>query len=613
MRIRGFTRNIEFELKAHQLKNCRVVIDGQNYFYNLYQDFNLPFQFGCEADKYAECLRKHLMPFKRANVKCYIVFKGGHEDKTKAINKEKRNNGRTFELNEPLVDDEIVLPVFMKVVYKEVLSKLGLNFVVCQFESKQQCIALAQKLKCPIISQDVEFCFSGVPYIPKSTMTFVENQDCIECGIFHYDLFRSKYNLTKEKAAVFIAILDEKTPSYSIDIFKKFFDYLKLPLSFKRRNSQLLKWLKTTQNPISKVSPFLGIEYRETFKEEVDKNINRICKDETVGIPAQYLLKGNEVTVTKNDPDWFEKGVALGTIAIQYVNMYYCDFVFGSWCIEDLSGDDACLLSFDIVAYAYNLLTNYQRDELLFFNINGETEHKNVSLTNPATIPKPSYVAQNNPFENGWDGIKDLQLFDHFMTHSLKGVNLEALDKLGEDARLLVLALVYFSRRKADAPTREVYSILLSYVMLGVVSDKVDARNNNVNLKKKPLLASITDKNLVTKEHCNIANSIMADFFELSDSELNTIFDRTLIHPFVEFKHCLQAINNLNKLCGSPYRSTMISKTYNGTLVYKCFYSMRAMTATKAMNYLQEKLSPAPTVLALFNGLIGVYDEVMST
>lgn len=507
---------------------------------------------------------------------------------------------------------EIVLPPFMKSVYKEVLKKMGIPYVVCQFESKQQCIALAQKLKCPIISNDVEFCFSGVPYIPSTTFQYDDSAKSINCGIFRYANFQNKYRLTKEKIAIFITLTNERV-GFPESYFDQLFRDLKLPYSPFRRNEVLLRRLERMrpQDLLSKIFVYTDCENQKKFKEEVDKMIDFICRSESLGIPAKYLLDSKQVFIKENDPDWFEKGVVLGYISLSYSNMYNAGILQGSWLIQDFEADDAMLLSFDIIAYAYNLMTNFEKDEIVFVNKNGTLESKGVSTENAIIVQKPPYNAQSSPFENGWDDIKTLQLFEHFMTQSLHGINFNVLETIPEDAKLLILALVYFSRHKSDNTAREAYSILLSYVMLGVVFEKVDEKNNNHELKKKPILDPFTDPHLVTRADCNAANSILDEFFTLKPSELHEIFDRKLMHPFMEFQHCLNEINNLNKLCGMPFQPTVYHKTYNGTFVYKFFYSLKETPGEGTKSCIEDKLSPAPTVLAFLNGLIEVYEEVM--
>lgn len=607
MRIRSFCKNIEYhELEECYLKNCRVVIDGQNYFYNSYQASGLPFAFGCEADKYAQYLRDHLSMFQKANVKCYIVFKGGHADVKKNFEeKDKYLSGPTYEASDEY--DDIVLPIFMKTVYKEVLNEMGIDHVMCEFESKKQCIALAQKLRCPIISFDIEFAFSGVPYIPHvPPLTFDSQRAAIQCGIFKLGNFMRKHGLSKEKLAFFIVLTDEKI--FPELFFQSLFESERIfnQKPFKR-NQELLKWLSknSINGIIGKIFRTLSSEEQQKFEEEHTNICDMIGRIETPGEPVKYLMNGKSVSFEENDPCWFEKGVISNKIARSYVILYHADSYKGSWCIEDNEADDSLFFSIDLIKYAYNLLTNYQRDNLAFYNIKHEFQNVNVALTNSEPVRKPIYEAVNSPFENGWDGLKSMRLFDFFLEESLPDIHFADINNIPEDARLLMLSLIYFSRRKVVDTTREVYSILLSYVMLGVVFPKTGDNNEECT---NPSNAS--KKDYVSVSDCHEAYSVLEPFFKLSRYELIEIFNRKLLHPFVEFQHLLQAMNNLNTLCGQcEFERTIVNKTYNGTFVYKFFYSLKNKSGADALLSIKKLLTPAPTVLDYFMSLVNVYER----
>ncbi|CAH0398471.1 unnamed protein product [Chilo suppressalis] len=610
MRIQQFATNIGItELRKYELKNCEVVIDGQNFLYNIYEMSGLPFEFGCESDKYAEHLRKKLSVFINANVKCYFFFKGGHSDMNK---KKKKQTEKAILSQDPNSSTNFILPIFMKEIYKQVLDEMNFNYVVCEFECKKDCIALAQKLNCPIISYDIEFCFAGVPYIPIARDKNIVNDKStggIPCGLFVYEDFTKKYNLDKEKLAIFIVLSDENI--FPEGHFKSFFDTVNIRGNPYRRNANLLNWLskKANYNTIDSIMrKCLRADEYDTYRRERNKMIGFICKEEKAGVPVDYLLHGNYVEFTDNDPLWFEKGVVCGYIPLQYVNMYHWNIIDGSWCLEDEDAEDAMFISLDIIKYAFNLLTNYERKEINFHNKKDEVV--TISVTDATALPKPTYTAIQSPFENGWDLIKALGLFEHFLEKCMPETNFSVLNTVPENARLLLIALIFFSRHKTEDTTVEVSSVLLSYVMLSVVKDKSNNNNHMNERVSRTFIEPFIDKNLVTDVDCNIATDRFVKYFTVSNIE-KAQFDKEILHPLVEFQHCLQQMNFLNKLCGSPFEATMYSCTYNGTLVYKIAHTMKDTYFGKAMDFTENELSSAVTVLGFFNGLRNAYDEIM--
>ncbi|RVE51721.1 hypothetical protein evm_003693 [Chilo suppressalis] len=610
MRIRHFAKNVEVnELKKYELKDCDVVIDGQNFLYNIYEMSGLPFEFGCESDIYAEHLRKKLSVFINANVKCYFFFKCGHSDMDK---KKKKQTEKAILSQDPNSSTNFILPIFMKEIYKQVLDEMNFNYVFCEFECKKDCIALAQKLNCPIISYDIEFCFAGVPYIPIASEKNIVNDKStggIPCGLFVYEDFTKKYNLNKEKLATFIVLTNENL--FPEGHFKTFFDAVHIRGNPYRRNAYLLNWLskEANHNTIESIMRkcFRADEY-DTYRRERNRIIGFICKEEEAGVPVDYLLHDKYVEFTDNDPLWFEKGVVCGYISLQYVDMYHWNIIDGSWCLEDEDAEDALFISLDIIKYAFNLLTNYERKEINFHNKKDEVV--TISVTDATAVPKPTYTAVQSPFENGWDLIKPLGLFEHFLEKCMPETNFSVLNTVPENARLLIITLIYFSRHKTEDTTIEVCSALLSYVMLSVVKDKSNNNNHMNERVSRTIIEPFTDENLVTDVDCNIATDRFAKYFTVLNIE-KAQFDEEILHPLVEFQHCLQQINLLNKLCGSPFEETMYSRTYNGTLVYKIAHTIKGTYSGVALDFIDHELSSAVTVLGFFNGLRNVYDEIM--
>ncbi|XP_023938894.2 uncharacterized protein LOC112046492 [Bicyclus anynana] len=333
-------------------------------------------------------------------------------------------------------------------------------------------------------------------------------------------------------------------------------------------------------------------------------------------ISTLYVTDRNASKFAQSDPEWFEKGIFFKYIAIPYVNLYRFNIVNASNLIEDYDQENAVLLSIDIIKYAFDLLTNFGGGEISIEHKNSASSDIKHTLTKyDSSILKPDYEATVSVFENGWDDIKQLKLFEHFVTEILQTFDFERLNKAPADCRLLLVALVYFSRKRPDVKL-EVYSILLSYVMLNVVFDKMDgycdrSKSNTGSVAAKPFIDSFTDKDLVNAADCDVACSLMDKYFKLRNDELCDIFDRKALHPLVEFQRCLEELNFLNQLCGSQFERTVYRKTYNGTFVYKILRAMKNSECQDGFQFIQEKINPAPTVLAFLSGILGIYESIL--
>lgn len=572
MKIKGFSKLVKDNLKEHKLKDCDVVIDGQNFFYNKYSDSKLPYVYGCESDRYAEYLRNYMSIFDKANIKCYVIFKGGHRD----INKKHEHPGG---YNYFWGQKDIVLPIFMKEVYKQVLDEMDIEYSISEFEAKDEVIAFAHTKKCCIISNDIEFCFSGEPYVPYDTIEFDPGTNSINCGLFVLDDFLLKYRLNHDKIAIFVTLTD--TTIFDETYFEKLLKRMKM--LNRNKNILLLQWLAktSTQGALNAIKNSLEV-HQNRFLQELQNVRNRyekkICR-----VSASYLLH-KDILTTDNDLRWFEKGVTLGHIAIPYINLYYSNIMVGSWAIEGKDSEDSLYFSMEIIKYAYNLLTNFEKNEFQFKDKHQVTH--TIGTTN-AIVKKPQYV-NFSPFENGWEGaLKTQRLFEHFLESTMPGFNFDHLKLLPEDARLLVIALIYFSHNKAEDVTDIVHSVLLSYTMLRVTA--------------------IQNSSTFMKADIDAARRELAQFFHITPLEAEDIYDEKLLYPLVQFQFCFIHLNYLNKLCGRPYVPTVYHLTYNGTFVYKVLFA--AKDNGQGAKFISQKLGCAPSLLSFYESVYKVFEE----
>ncbi|XP_034832783.1 uncharacterized protein [Maniola hyperantus] len=617
MRIKGLTPLLMSDLKPQTLNNTTVVIDAQSVFFSLYKNARIPYVFGCESDKFANSLKIYLDKFKKANLNCHFVFKGGHADEEKLkihYEANERLHGRNYNPRMEHAYDDIVKPIFTRDIWFQTLNEMGFKYVVCKDDHVTECIALALKLKCPLIGNNMQYFCSQVEYIPELNTTLDENQNLL-CGTYTLSNFLRTYKLTEEKIILFIMLADQHI--FEEQVFTSFFKSNGMLTRYGKINLRnLLTWLskRSTEQVENEIFNFLSKSDQVLYKEkktDLEKLTLERKKSDTK--MTLYVTDKNKAKFTQSDPDWFEKGVFFDYIAIPYVNLYRYKVVKASNFIEDYEQENSTMISIDIVKYAFDLLTNFEGGEMNVENKKSGSSHEDdQTLKYGLSIRKPDYEATLSVFENGWDNIKELNLFKHFITESLQSFDFARLDGAPADSKLLLITLVYFSRKKPEAKL-EIYGILLSYVMLGVVFEKLNKDANDFkpkkeNVSEKPFIDSFTDKDLVTAADCEVAGSLMSEYFKLRDDERCKIFDRKVLHPLVEFTRCLEEFNHLNQLCGLEFDPIIYSKAFNGTFTYRVLYVMKGQDG---LEFIKKKLNPAPTVLAFLTGIIGIYESIL--
>ncbi|XP_023938900.2 uncharacterized protein LOC112046496 [Bicyclus anynana] len=603
MRIPGLTPFLLRDLKTSKLKDTTVVIDGENILTNVSK---VP-HFGCESDKIANSVKNHLIKFKKAKLDCYFVFKREIDDDKKSLDRSRADARLRKALTGEIYkkDEDTHVRICTKDIWFQTVEEMGFKYTVSDGDHVTECIALAVKLSCPLIGNNMQYFFSQAEYVPE-LKTKLDKNDNLLCQIYTLSSFLEKYNMTEEKVILFIMLSDLHI--YKENHFKKFFEHNNILCPSGRSTStfleKLIKFVAQNSNEdiinrLSHVIEFfvpLDFLYKKNRLETLIQNRKNTDTKMTL-----YVTDKTKCQFTVMDPDWFEKGLFCKYIPMPYINMYKSETVQ----VREK-------ISIPIVQYAFDLLTNFKH------KMNAQKRNLNPCsskdiLECESSIPKPEYKATLSVFENGWDDIKQLNLFEHFVTETLQTFDFERLGRVPADCRLLLVALVYYSRKKSDV-TLEIYSILLSYVMLSVVTEKLSkdgSRSKNTkNVSEQLFIDSLTDRDLVTAADCDIAWSIMKEYFNFSNEELSHILNWNALQPFTEFQCCLKELNNLNQLCGSQFDRTVYSRTYNSTIVYKIFNAMKKSGCQDGFQFIQNKLRPAPTVLAYLSGILGIYESI---
>ncbi|XP_013145880.1 PREDICTED: uncharacterized protein LOC106109031 [Papilio polytes] len=528
MRIPGCKMFLEKEVPCRQinLNGRRVVVDGQNFFYAKYEDFKLEFRFGSECDKYAEFLRGELQAFQRAGITCLFVFKGGH-------NKMPRRPCAHLPPAPPLLASE---------VHKQLLDEMGFEYTVCDYTANDDCVALARSLHCPILANNVEYFFAGIQYIPYTNL----NYSTVRANQYELNSLLTKYKIDNKQVATFLALFDVKV--FNLETLENLLRRLHLPLSYAKRIDSFLRWLgHEGQCAATLISRNLATDDRNKLQSEIERKLENVVeKRSSGGLAAQYFLDRDRCRIGVADPEWFEKGVALKFIPIPYINIYRWRIV------EVYDNDDPLLVAAPIIRYAFDLLTNFCNEKILVkieprqpqssegVNIESCPE---ASIEIVQSVRRPNY-GSGNVFENGWNDIGSFKLFEHFLWEILGISEWGRLERAPDDARLVVVALVYAARLGGGAAARGVtHAALLCHALLAAPG-------------AGPRSA---------------ARLLMDTYLCGTDEDV----EQSVLVAVQQLQHCLRHINFLNVMCGSPLPPTLYSSSFNATFVYRAARGLR--------------------------------------
>ncbi|CAH0694462.1 unnamed protein product [Spodoptera exigua] len=138
------------------LSDCDVVVDGDSFFKDTYSNSNSQYILGPDCDRYADFLINKLSIFLDSHVKCHFIFKGATK-----LNMDERQK-----LHENMIHDRIVTkintapyfqPLFAQDIQKQVLEEMDIKYFVCEYDSIEAIIGVARKLKCPVLTNKLEY------------------------------------------------------------------------------------------------------------------------------------------------------------------------------------------------------------------------------------------------------------------------------------------------------------------------------------------------------------------------------------------------------------------------------------------------------------------------
>lgn len=590
-------RNLQ---KNHTIEpNTKLVIDGKTFKkYNMYKDSGCQYILGGEYDRYADHLKKHFKRFKDLDITCYVV---ASSSATTPIDRRLEVHQKIIDQNnsiDPNKEDNIFKdPIFMTRVFKEVLDELSMEVITCESNSVVEMVNLAKYYKCPLLTRSVDLSLVGVPCISPRSINF-EDYRVISCKLYDPEVCKGRIALNQDKLSIFLTLLDDDS------------DYLQdLVQLIRFRENNLLytvhRYMKrqTRDTVLSDFEKHMTKTRYDMFLKDYNKIRDSMFKRQPI-LRLQYLK--NQAMESE---DWFVKGVMTGKIAACYVNLKKIGLFSGSWLISDNSKEDPMLPSMNIVRFAYELLSNFQSAKITFVGRVGD-QSKTWEIFDSIGFERAKGTF-GDVFKDGWSSNALPDYFTYFAQVELPGFDFEALTIIPEDCRLLMMALVYYIV-KIDGDNRPlVYSVILSFIMLGPVTKVTGIlKKSNFNLMQDEANHSdVANEDGLVEKDCFVAAKALIDYFYAND--LANIFDRGVLHMFAEFQHCLQQLNYLNNLCGQRVKCTVYHKCYNATFIYNIFLEIQHQMEPKAK--IEGMLKGSPTVLEYFQKFVQVFEHCVDS
>ncbi|GFO47092.1 protein asteroid homolog 1-like [Plakobranchus ocellatus] len=224
MGIRGLTGFIDKNqhlLHQYELQNCSVVLDGNNFYHYLYHACHLQCNFGGDYDVYRTKIIATFQSMKECGITPYVVLDGAYTVDGRKLKTSLSRAVTRINLVESIANGHSgqVLPALAYETFIQVITESGIPHAMCQFEADSEIATLANKLQCPVISNDSDFYIFDLRYgfLPLDYVHFrpvrkqsTENKthSYIHCYKYHVDDFISSFEgLNRSTLPIFATLL----------------------------------------------------------------------------------------------------------------------------------------------------------------------------------------------------------------------------------------------------------------------------------------------------------------------------------------------------------------------------------------------------------------------
>ncbi|XP_072944910.1 uncharacterized protein [Epargyreus clarus] len=593
--LRAFMKDFDL-IRSHTISNTTLIIDGC-CFKQMYKNSGCSYILGGEYDRFASYLRNILSQYLKSNIKCYVIFNGATNiicdvQKQKHVHREMLTRIDGIEPG----DTEYFEPLFTNDVCLDVLNELGIKYYICRYNFKETLLCLARRLKCLLVTNNFEYALFSVAVVPFKTLVYDPKKKCITCSMYHHKVCRETVwkRLSDDMMSLVLTITDEDSEVYNelLDTFQcvpeQYIHKTHCWLKHQDMESAMTYMKDNLKDETQKAFLDTFAEWRRLFSFSLDMTIVLHILNRTY-VFEQY---------------WFEHAVGTGRIANPFINLMQFGILSGSSLIYDEGRIDAVLSAIDIALYGMSLLTDMQEVGVTFIG----RKHRACVTTIINKIINITEVGKHK-LKNKLYFIDNFQIF---LTEQLQGFEMRILEGVPEDCWILLITLLYYSTKSGRHFTKETYCIILSYVLLGPVSDNIGLiKRSNLSMNHQYVKEKdVYTKNSLTYEQCNQAANSVIDLFCLSERGLQHVFDRDTLHTFAEFQHSLQFMNYLNKLCGERIKCTAYHKAINFTFIYKLFVVLKDKTAPGA--YIENILECSP-VYSYFRNILHTYYQALAS
>lgn len=611
MGIKGLTTFMKSNpqlTKGITLHNTEVVIDGNSLYHFIFYSNQLDFLHGGDYDQYAYKIIKFFNLLHCCNIQPYIVFDGGNDPNDMKFQTSRKRMKERLEMAMQLAKGHKgnckVMPILAFDTFRAVLKEIMIPFTVCDFEADIEIAKLANKLNCPVLSDDSDFYIFPLTagFIPLDSVCFTEQETRMENDSLDNFLSARRYHVNKfvycfpslgRKVLTLLATL-LGNDYVDTQIFKPFYSSIwryegdtqfSIPVTDKRTLKVIL-WLeslKTYEDGISAItSKALTSQHLITIISALQRTKKAFTLNATDCSLFPYF-KQNSSTIGKPIrgqnglmiPEWYVCYHRQGILPPSSLDIITLRRKFLIPQVEDPNSISSYRCSAKLREHMYGILLSedfivYERlaadriSDVEEYDRNGhilwgKTVHALKTLTGYGELPKLSVIPDLSSTEK------------ENILRQIISIPSFSIDYMTKDLELVLgIVLFWIKRAKPHVTIFHLHSVLICLIMLKL--KWVLFHHGTTGCEKNLIEDTVLD---MTGESLKEVFYKLNQYSAKIDHNTEHPVNSGVIHGFAQFQTCLMGTMHLNSLLMSPFPNPCIHHVFSGTFLYNVYLKLK--------------------------------------
>ncbi|MEE6466262.1 hypothetical protein FKM82_006885 [Ascaphus truei] len=571
-----------------QLRNTKIIIDGNNLYHKLYFDSGFNLQLGGDYGSFTEIVHTFFESLARCGIHAYVALDGGCDISDKKLQTQMQRAKDKIRMANNLSKGEggNVLPLLVREVFIQVLRNMQVPFVQCFSEADGDIVTLANRWSCPVLSLDSDFCIFDLKagYCPLSyfqwqnIVTLHGKKECyIPARCFSAERFCSHFNNMNMSLLPLFAVLSGND-YINVQALETFFSKVHLPMGASSHSGRkharihaLLNWLSAfadAEEAMGNVLKYLPVQDRKRIRELLCSAMEEYNLSDTN--LEGFFQRGSYVSPTAMDlklPDWVQGALARGQLSPFLSDALVLRRTFLHTQVENMQRPSAHLITQPIRSVIYGLLLNSPQNlESSCKTANQPNTPFVVEFTRLETTLRKSNVETAVNSRSACEDLSLHKLPEVSLANRLKllldtlEVNRSVLESVPPAHRLTVAVTCYWVSR-ADPKVKLHH---LKALIMGIVCGDIHKMLNKPERQRDGI------------------RLVYDQLWKIKQSEVQKRSpDLEDMHIFCQWQCCLQMGLHLNQLLSTPLLEPDITRLYSGTLVHQLSQALKSVSSTE--------------------------------